>query len=435
MTTRPPLLCKPCLVVLLLLSLLGLASAQGLNQVSISPSSVVGGSGATGNVTLTSKAPSGGFSVQMNCVHDYVQVPATITVPGGSVSTSFALGTSPVTHSTTASVTFSTNAQTLSAPITVLPPLFPIDRITTNPEPVIGGQNAIGTVTLNQVAGLAGITVQLSSSKTYVKVPATVTIPHGATSANFTLNTNLVSASSSATITGSVLGVSGTVNCNVTVNPWPVASVQVTGNDVIGDFGVDGVVTLGARAPLGGITVQLSSDQPFAMPVTSTVIVKQGYLTARFRVRTFPVPTQKVATISATAGGAPATAPLTVEVSPAIIASFTPKTVYGSGTVQGAVVLELPPAPSEGVVVQLSTDATDVTIPSSLTIPAGFQTAKVHGDDRSSIKPGDREGHCYQRPLAIHNVLHHSIACSDGSPPGSRHCVRQGIRENLGDRG
>ncbi|HWD38112.1 MAG TPA: hypothetical protein VG944_04635 [Fimbriimonas sp.] len=363
------------LLFLGLLLLPGSASAQSLKQVSVTPSSVVGGDGATGNVTLTSAAPAGGFLVQINCAHDYVQFPTAVAVPGGQVSTSFALGTTPVTHSSTASITFSANSQTLSAAITVLPPLFPIDSITTNPDPVVGGQNTVGTVTLNQVAGLAGITVQLSSNKTYAKVPASVTVPHGASSANFTIKTSLVSTSSSATITGSVLGVTGTATDDITVNPWPVASVQLTPNPVTGSFGVNGVVTLGARAPFGGITVQLSSDQSFATPVTTTVIVKQGYLTAPFRVKTSVVGAQGIATISATTGGTPATTPLTVNAPPVVGLTFSPTTIYGGGSVQGTVTTSIP-APTGGESIQLSKDANDVTIPSTVTIAAGFKSAK-----------------------------------------------------------
>ena len=78
------------------------AGAQ-LSAVSVTPTSVVGGAGATGTVRFTSK-PDGAI-VQLSSNNPAVRVPAETVVPGGSSSGAFAVTTTAVTSTTTATIT------------------------------------------------------------------------------------------------------------------------------------------------------------------------------------------------------------------------------------------------------------------------------------------------------------------------------------------
>ncbi|HWD37880.1 MAG TPA: hypothetical protein VG944_03470 [Fimbriimonas sp.] len=376
--SRLSLSLRHLLIFLAALSL-SLAPTQGLAQiltkVSISPATVYGGDNATGTVQISSPAPSGGFLVSINCNHDFVQFPTGVAVPGGATGATFPLGTSQVTHASSATITCTANDKTVTAGITVEPPAYPVDSITVSPNPVIGGVTTYGTVHLNQVAGLAGITVQLKSSGANVHVPAHVTVAHGSSSAEFSITSGVVSSASSATITGSVLGVSGSTTANLEVDPWPVSSVDLSPNPVVGTYGVTGKVTLGARAPFGGIVVQLSTDNSVATPAASSVTVKQGYLTATFRVKTLGVGTQQVAHISATAGGTPAGSALTINASPITSVVLNQASVYGGANLTGSVTVA-DPAPTGGQIVQLTASSTDVQVPTSVTVPAGYKSAK-----------------------------------------------------------
>ena len=70
------------------------------------------------------------------------------------------------------------------------PPPFPTN-LTFNPNPVVGGNNTIGTVTLSSPAPSGGAVVTLSCSNTAVNTcPASVTVPSGQTSASFTATTS-----------------------------------------------------------------------------------------------------------------------------------------------------------------------------------------------------------------------------------------------------
>ena len=64
-------------------------AAPSLSSVTTSPTTVVGGNGATGTVTLTSAAPSGGLLVNLSSSNAAVaSVPGTVTVLSGSINAS-----------------------------------------------------------------------------------------------------------------------------------------------------------------------------------------------------------------------------------------------------------------------------------------------------------------------------------------------------------
>src|SRR6266545_2255112 len=76
------------------------AGSAALIGVSASPNQVIGGSGATGTVTLTAAAPTGGAAVSLSSASGAVVVPPSITVSQGATSANFAITTSPVSSTT-----------------------------------------------------------------------------------------------------------------------------------------------------------------------------------------------------------------------------------------------------------------------------------------------------------------------------------------------
>ena len=91
--------------------------------VALTPSTVTGGSGATGNATLECAAPAGGMSATLSSTNPTVAAPTTgsLSFAAGSTTASFAVRTSRVTAATTASIRVSANSVTKSASITVQP--------------------------------------------------------------------------------------------------------------------------------------------------------------------------------------------------------------------------------------------------------------------------------------------------------------------------
>jgi hypothetical protein len=81
---------------------------------------------------------------------------------------------------------------------------------------------------------------------------------------------------------------------------------------ISGGTPVQGAVFLNASAALGGITVQLSSDQPSVASVPATVVVPAGLSAADFSITTYPVSQNTTVNISASYAGATTTLQLTV---------------------------------------------------------------------------------------------------------------------------
>jgi hypothetical protein len=95
--------------------------AAALSSVAVNPSSVVGGNGSTGTVTLTSVAPAGGLAVTLSSNHTAATVPAGVTVTQGTTSRTFTITISSVTVSTPVTISASAGGVTRTATITVSP--------------------------------------------------------------------------------------------------------------------------------------------------------------------------------------------------------------------------------------------------------------------------------------------------------------------------
>jgi uncharacterized repeat protein (TIGR03803 family) len=96
-------------------------------------------------------------------------------------------------------------------------PLPTLTGLTLAPSSVVGGQSSTGTVTLGGPAASGGAVVALSSSSSSLaSVPATVTVPAGATSASFVVSTQPVKRTKTTTITASYNGSSVSATLAVT---------------------------------------------------------------------------------------------------------------------------------------------------------------------------------------------------------------------------
>lgn len=181
-----------------------------LSSLSLNPSSVVGGNRVVGTVTLTAPAPEGGYLVQLNSnAPTLVTMPSSVTVPAGQRSVNFEVATRTVSATTTVTLTASAGGISRQATLTIQPaPSVVLQSLTISPTNVWGGSSATGTVTLSAPAPAGGVVVQVRSNSTRAQVPSTVTIPAGATSANFTIRTTSGGFLTTATITASYNGVS-----------------------------------------------------------------------------------------------------------------------------------------------------------------------------------------------------------------------------------
>ncbi|MBS1825774.1 MAG: VCBS repeat-containing protein [Acidobacteria bacterium] len=182
-----------------------------LAEVKMNPGSVVGGAAnATGTVTLGGVAPAGGATVTLGTTDSsLVSFPAgvSVVIPAGASSATFPVVTVPVAAATGADVTATWNGVTTAGRLDVVAP-YTLSGVAVNPGSQFGIFTATGTVTLSGPADGAAVVGLSSSNVAVASVPATVTVPAGATSANFVITLRTVAADTAVTIGASLGGVS-----------------------------------------------------------------------------------------------------------------------------------------------------------------------------------------------------------------------------------
>jgi hypothetical protein len=142
------------------------------------------------------------------------------------------VNTQPPAVSTEVTISASGAGVTLTATLTVHPvggPTSPsASALDLGPTAVTGGSSSTGTVTLTSAAPEGGTSVALSSSNTAAAtVPAGVTVPSGQTSASFTISTNSVGSTTSATISASAGGTTRTATLTVNAPATSTDSVSI----------------------------------------------------------------------------------------------------------------------------------------------------------------------------------------------------------------
>ncbi len=280
-----------------------------LSSLVVNPPTVIGGCGsATGTVTLSAVAPTGGVVVTLSDNLAATTMPASLTVPAGARTRTFTISTAAVTTNQSGTVTAKTGASTKTDTLTVR--RMGVRVVSVAPNPIIGGNTATGTVTLECAAAPGNITVTLSDTLAATTLPASVVVPAGATSKTFQITTVAVSANQNGPLTASAGGVSKSVN--VTVRRIGLSSLTLNPNPVTGGQSTTGTVTLERAAGPGNIVVSLTSSNPSVASVPASVTIPAGTKSKTFTVTTNGVQNTTTATITTTANGTTKSVTLTI---------------------------------------------------------------------------------------------------------------------------
>jgi len=94
-------------------------AGTGLSALSLTPTTVAGGTASAGKVTLAAAAPSGGLVVSLTSSNAVATVPGSVTVPAGATSAGFSVSTRTVTATTSATITAKANGITRTATLSV----------------------------------------------------------------------------------------------------------------------------------------------------------------------------------------------------------------------------------------------------------------------------------------------------------------------------
>jgi hypothetical protein len=358
-------------------SVVTIPPTPGLNGFSCNPASVSQSAATTCTVALNLAAGSGGTTINLSSLPADVNMSATVTVPQGSTSTMFSVTAGTVATATPVTLTASLGGVNETFGLTVNPPALALSSVSVSPGAIVSGQSGSGTISLTEAAVGGGAMVMLSSSNSSAaSVPTSVTVPSGATSANFLVTTGSVSIATPVTLTASYAGVSKTFA--LTVNPVPAAlsAVSVSPSSIgSGQSGI-GTVNLTAPAPAGGAVVTLSSSNTSAATVPASITVASGATSATFTVTAGTVNASTPVTLTASYVGVDATFALTVNPLPAALSSVSvsPGTIVSGQSGTGSVTLSTAAGPGGAVVTLSSSNPSAATVPAFVTVPQGSTT-------------------------------------------------------------
>ncbi len=189
-----------------------------LTGLSLAPAQVTAGSGATGTVTLSAAAGSAGVTVALASAAPAVaSVPASVTIPAGQSSASFAVSTGEVFASTAAVLSATLGGQTVSATLTVDPPPVWLASLSLAPAKVLPGGKVKGTLMIGSPVVTGALPVKLSAPAG-LTLPPTITVPPGTRAVSFTITVAEDAASQLATITATGANTVTTTLCIVSLN-------------------------------------------------------------------------------------------------------------------------------------------------------------------------------------------------------------------------
>lgn len=396
-------------------------SGISVSSLSFNPANLAGGSTGTGTVSLNEVAPAGAVVTLTNGNPSIITMPATVTVPPGSATGTFTVGAAYVATNISISMSASLGGVTQSAQLTVLQPLVFVTSLVANPATVGGGNPFNFTIGLNAPAAAGGAVISLTNSQPgLATVPATVTIPGGATSGSFSIPTPAVTSATSGTI--SALYVGQTVSAGFRVAPYVSPNLatiaKVTASSETPQYGqlavkaVDGIVDgspgdytkeWATQGQLGGAWINLSWSVPvttgqvilYDRPnltdnVTSGTLtfsdgssVPVGQLPNSGSPLTVTFPSRSVTWMRFTVGSAVGENIGLAEIE--VIGSATPAsglsgltlspTAVTGGTSSTATVILNGDAPSGGTVISLSSSNNVLaTVPPLVTVPQGANT-------------------------------------------------------------
>lgn len=180
------------------------ATEPQVSTLVLNPTTISTGETSTGTVTLATPAPAGGTLVTLSQNgQTFLNVPANITIPAGQTIGTFPITTTNVVVTGTFQITASSSGVTKAAYLDVT---WQIENLALPPK-IPGGATVSGAVTLSAPAPQGGAVVNLSSTDPATAgVPASITVPEGEQSANFTASTGSISQQKSITISGEHAG-------------------------------------------------------------------------------------------------------------------------------------------------------------------------------------------------------------------------------------
>lgn len=322
------------------------------------------------SVMLPMPAPAGGAVVELqNPRPDLLDLPATVTVPEGAISTEFEFRTKVVDAQANLVIAARWAGRNATASV-LIGPLKPYSL--TLPATAPGGSVVSMTVMMGSLAE-SDIQVHLSASEgAPVTLPASVLIPAQTWYVRVPVETRSVAAPTQVRITATYRGHS--VFGELTLTPPQLGSVKVSPASVLPGRTVTATVALNGAAPEGGLTVSLSSSSGALTPPASLTI-PAGASSATIDMIAGQVSSSTVVRLTAAFGGTTRSADVTVTPLEASRFIITATVAGGSTGANGTRVFLNAAAPEPTQVRLASSNPAVASVPAEVTVPAGKDVA------------------------------------------------------------
>ncbi|HSH94003.1 MAG TPA: WD40 repeat domain-containing protein [Roseimicrobium sp.] len=239
-----------------------------------------------------------------------------------------------------------------------------------NPSSVFGGATSTGTVTLSLPAPTGGTTVNLSAD-TGLGVPATLVVPEGQQSGDFTITTPGVDSDTALAVNATLDGI--TQSASLTVKAATTLTLTMSPPSVDGGNSSTGTASLNAKAGPSGKLIGLSSDKGY-VTVPAGVSIAASQSSNTFTATTTDPGFTSTATITGTMGAVTATTTLQVRSTYTVTAVLQPAAQQGLNAFE--LVVTISPAPTTDKTFNLTGDAV-LTPPATITVATGKTTASI----------------------------------------------------------
>src|ERR1019366_6206591 len=246
--------------------------ATAISSIACSPGTLVPSSSSTCTVTL---AGSGGGVIGLSSNSANLTVPASVTIPFGSISGTFLAAASAFTADQTATVTATLNGSSQSATLSLVAPVT-LSALQCAAASLASNASTTCTVMLSKAPATSTVVALANSAPSVLTVPASVSVAANATSATFTASTGTLVSGQTATVTATLNGSSQSATLSllgpVTLSGITASAITASGATItwISDKNSDSQVAYGATAAYGSVSVLDPA------PVTSHMINLTG---------------------------------------------------------------------------------------------------------------------------------------------------------------
>ena len=299
----------------------------------------------------------------------------------GPVSVPFSGAALSLLATTGGGISGASNVFTVQPALPPIPTATPI-VVTVPAQATEGAGSLSGSVQLPTAAASNTVVTLSSTAPAKVSVPANVTVLAGQRTAAFSLtvlDNAIIDGARNVTIGATAAGNVGRATVAVADNDFAALALAAPPTVTEGATGITGTATL-TTAPSTTLTFALVSNNPAAIAVPATLVFPPGQSSVTFPI-TVPDDTaldgtQTVTLTASAAGFTSATANLTVlDNETATLALTLPSTAReGDAPLAGTVTAGFT-ATSPLVVSLVSDNPSQLTVPASITIPAGASSA------------------------------------------------------------